>query len=84
MLVAKKAHHWCHRSGVSFVRFLRGHVQMTALLDVKQAAALLGISPWTLRAYLGKGELTPVRIGRRVLLEEAELQAFIAERRAEA
>jgi excisionase family DNA binding protein len=52
---------------------------MTSLKNVKQAAALLGISPWTVRAYIRDGELIPVRIGRRVLLEEEELERFIAQ-----
>jgi excisionase family DNA binding protein len=57
---------------------------MTGLLDVKHAAALLGISPFTLWAYLRRGDIKAVRIGRRVLLEEAELERFVAERRAKA
>ncbi len=52
---------------------------MNKLLDLKGAAALLGVSPWTLRAFVAKGQIVPVRIGRRVLLEEAEIERFIAE-----
>jgi excisionase family DNA binding protein len=52
---------------------------MSPLLDLKEAARLLSISPWTVRAYVKAGKLNPVRIGRRVLLEEAELQRFITE-----
>ena len=52
---------------------------MEALLSIEQAAQKLGLSPWTLRLYLRQGKLRPVRIGRRVLLEEAELSRFIAE-----
>ena len=51
---------------------------MEALLNIEQAAQKLGLSPWTLRLYLRQGKLRPVRIGRRVLLEEAELSRFIA------
>jgi excisionase family DNA binding protein len=51
---------------------------MKQLLDLKSAAAALGISPWTVRSFISKGELTPVRIGRRVLLEEIELERFIS------
>jgi len=50
---------------------------MTELLSVESAANLLGISPWTVRAYIKKHLLFPVRIGRRVLLETTELQRFI-------
>jgi excisionase family DNA binding protein len=52
---------------------------MTSLKNVKQAAALLGISPWTVRAYVRNGKLKPVRLGRRVLLEEAELERLITQ-----
>ena len=51
---------------------------MEPLHDVKSAARLLSISPWTIRSYIAEGRLTPVRIGRRVLLEESELQRFVA------
>ena len=49
------------------------------LYDVEGAAKLLSISVWTVRAAVRDGRLKPVRIGRRVLLEEAELSRFIAE-----
>jgi hypothetical protein len=32
------------------------------LLDAKAAAAYLGVSHWTIRAYVEKGDLTPVRL----------------------
>ena len=51
---------------------------MQHLFSVGEAAELLGISPWTVRAYIGKGKLAPVRLGRRVLLEEEELERFVA------
>ena len=51
---------------------------MTPLLDIRGAAKLLSISPWTVRNYIAQGKLNPVRIGRRVLLEESELQRFVA------
>lgn len=53
---------------------------MTSLKSVDQAADLLGISPWTVRAYVRDGHLRPVRIGRRVLLEETELERFVRDR----
>jgi excisionase family DNA binding protein len=50
---------------------------MEGLVSVEQAAETLGISPWTLRLYLRKRLLRPVRIGRRVLIEPAELRRFV-------
>lgn len=52
------------------------------LLDVESAARTLSISKWTLRALVRAGKLTPVRIGRRLLLEIAEIDRFIAESKA--
>jgi excisionase family DNA binding protein len=54
---------------------------MTPLLDIPRAAKLLSISPWTVRNYIAQGKLNPVRIGRRVLLEESELLRFVARSR---
>jgi excisionase family DNA binding protein len=51
---------------------------MTSLKNVNQAAELLGISPWTVRAWIREGKLVPVRLGRRVLLTEEELERLIA------
>jgi excisionase family DNA binding protein len=54
---------------------------MTQLLNVADAARLLALSPWTIRAYVRDGKLLPLRIGRRVLFEETELQRFVAQAR---
>jgi excisionase family DNA binding protein len=48
------------------------------LYDVKGAAELLAISPWTVRAYIRDGKLRPIRVGRLVRLEEQELERFVA------
>jgi len=55
---------------------------MKALKSVEEAAGLLGISPWTVRGYIRDGKLRPVRLGRRVLVEEAELERLIASSKA--
>ena len=52
---------------------------MEALLNVKDAAELLAVSPWTIRAYIRQGKLRPVRFGRLVRLDEQELCRFVAE-----
>ena len=51
---------------------------MQQLKSVEQAAGLLGLSTWTVRAYIRDAKLRPVRLGRRVLLEESELERFVA------
>jgi excisionase family DNA binding protein len=52
---------------------------MEPLLNVKDAANLLAVSPWTIRAYIRDGKLRPVRIGRLVRLDEQELHRFVVE-----
>jgi excisionase family DNA binding protein len=54
---------------------------MTPLLSVEQAAGALGLSVWTVRSWVRSGKLASVRLGRRVLLEESELERFIHESR---
>jgi excisionase family DNA binding protein len=50
-----------------------------ALRSVDEAAGLLGISKWTVRAYIRAGKLQAVRLGRRVLLREEELERLVVE-----
>jgi len=52
---------------------------MLPLKNIDQTAETLGISPWTVRSYIKTGKLKPVRLGRRVLIEEAELERFVAD-----
>ena len=59
---------------------MRG-IEMEGLLDVESAAALLSISPWTVRKYLSTNKLRSVRIGRRVLIEPSEVRRLIDEGR---
>jgi excisionase family DNA binding protein len=50
---------------------------MEPLLDVIGAAQVLAVSPWTVRAYIRQGKLQPLRFGRLVRLDAAEIQSFI-------
>jgi len=54
---------------------------MTPLIDLKEAGRLLGLSVWTIRAYVKAGKLAPVRFGRRILLEVSELERLIEQSR---
>lgn len=64
---------------------------MTPLcVDVKQAAAALGICPWVVRKYVADGLLPTVKLpsvkrpgetNRRVLIAVADLEAFVAKHR---
>ncbi len=55
---------------------------MRPLFDVRAAAQVLSISPWTVRSYIRTGSIRPLRIGRRVLFQEEELERFISEAKA--
>jgi excisionase family DNA binding protein len=55
---------------------------MEKLMDIHAVAELLSISPYTVRLYIRQSKLIPVRIGRRVLVEMAEVQKFLAEAKA--
>ena len=46
-------------------------------LGVRQAAEAVGLSHWTLRAYVRQGKLKALKIGRRVLIEPNELQRLV-------
>jgi excisionase family DNA binding protein len=46
-------------------------------LGVRQAAEAVGLSHWTLRAYVRQGKIKAVKIGRRLLIEPAELQRLV-------
>ena len=46
-------------------------------IGLKDAAAALGLSHWTLRKYIREGKIRAVRIGRRVLIEPEELEKLV-------
>ena len=52
------------------------------LFNVKEAAARLSISHWSVMGFIKAGKLRPIRLGRRVLLDGQELERFIAEAKA--
>ena len=47
------------------------------LLSIHEGAALLGLSPHTIRTWLRQQRIAHVRLGRRVLLERNTLQRFV-------
>lgn len=51
------------------------------LLDVHQAGVFLGISPWTVRDLLWRGDLAHVRVGRLVRIDLRDLENFITKNR---
>ena len=50
-------------------------------LGLREAAASVGLSHWTLRAWLRHGKLRSVRLGRRVLIEPSELRRLVEQGR---
>jgi len=54
-------------------------------LSIAEAAErLLGISPYTLRSWLRQGRIPYHRLGRRIVLDQADVEAFLAGCRVEA
>lgn len=51
-------------------------------LGVEEAAESLGLSRWTIRSYIRDGKIRPTRIGRRVLIEIAEIERLLQAGRA--
>jgi len=47
------------------------------LLSQKEAAAYLGISYWTVRDLCFRGDILFVRIGKRILIDLKDLDAYI-------
>jgi excisionase family DNA binding protein len=47
------------------------------LVGVRDAAAALGLSHWTVRKHIRHGKIRTIRIGRRVLVEPRELKRVI-------
>lgn len=52
-------------------------------VTVDEAAAALRVSPRTVRNLINSGELKPCRIGRRVLVSVATLEAFVRDHEPE-
>lgn len=59
---------------------MNGDSPTPVLLSVAQCAEALSISTWSVRHLLRTHQLGRVRIGTRVLIPQAELERFIAER----
>jgi excisionase family DNA binding protein len=49
------------------------------LLGIEEAAQLIGLSKYTVRAYVQKGLIKPTRIGSRVLVPLAEIKRISVE-----
>ena len=47
------------------------------LESIESAAKILSLAPWTIRAYIRKGKIHPVRIGRRILVQQSELRRIV-------
>jgi excisionase family DNA binding protein len=59
-------------------------MQETLSIGIREAARALGLSHWTLRAWIRQGRLRAVRLGRRRMIEPAELERLLRQGRLEA
>jgi excisionase family DNA binding protein len=48
------------------------------LLTIKEAAEQLRVSRRTVERLIAAGQIRPTRIGRRILITERELEAYVA------
>lgn len=47
------------------------------LLSLHEAASYLGVSYWTLRDLIFRGDIPYIRIRRRILVDRADLDSYI-------
>jgi excisionase family DNA binding protein len=68
------------RSGQRLAPDHRAHHDGSVFLTMAEAATLVRVSPRTLRRRIADGDLAVRRVGRRVLVERADLLAFVEAR----
>lgn len=49
------------------------------LVSIKDAAAVLAISPWTVRAWITQGKISSAKLGARRLIPESEINRLLTE-----
>lgn len=52
---------------------------MDKLISVSKTAEILGISPWTIRAWIAQGKLGSAKLGSRRLVPESEIERLIGD-----
>jgi excisionase family DNA binding protein len=57
---------------------------LAPLLDIPEAAALLGIKTWTMRQWVSQRKIAYVKVGRLTKLRQEDIAAFIERNRCEA
>ncbi|MFL6212044.1 MAG: helix-turn-helix domain-containing protein [Pyrinomonadaceae bacterium] len=49
------------------------------LVNIKDAAEILAISPWTVRAWIAQSKITSAKMGTRRLIPESEIKRLLAD-----
>lgn len=49
------------------------------LVSIKDAAAILAISPWTVRAWVTQGKISSAKLGARRLIPESEINRLLTD-----
>jgi excisionase family DNA binding protein len=62
-----------HRTCQGEINLAGGNGGASLLLDIRGAAALLGITPWQVRALISNGSLKIVKVGRKFYFRRATL-----------
>lgn len=71
--------------GTTLTSILRSMAREHALLEVKEAAAAMGVTPWWVRQLIKKGELRAINVGgpekaARWRIDPEDLSAWMRER----
>jgi excisionase family DNA binding protein len=55
--------------------------QNVRLMSLRQASSYLGISYWSVRSLIDRGDLPAVRFGRRLLIDKKDLDSLVEARK---
>ena len=47
------------------------------LISLREAGSYLGVSYWSVRSLIDRGDLPTVRLGRRLLIDKKDLDALV-------
>lgn len=72
-------------TGMTLTQLLQSLTQERALLDVKEVAAAIGVTPWWVRRLIATGELRAINVGgadkaARWRVDPEDLEAWIRQR----
>ena len=58
---------------------LKEKEKVPKLVTIQEAAAVLTLSPWTIRNWIAKGTVSHIRLGRRIAVPLSEVERLVRE-----